>query len=101
MTELTHRPPKDTKVTDIRSDEHETIIAAALGVENLGIFIGRRHADAFRRLHNKHEDLYGGNIEQWFLTSENRFVDRYEARDIAEAAGQCDAQHVLFSEDLR
>lgn len=91
---------KDPKVSSIRSDKHETIIAAALRVENLGIFIGKRHGDAFRRLHTKHHDIYGANIEQWFLTSENRFVDRYEARDIAEKAGQANAQHLLFSEDL-
>lgn len=100
---------KDTKVSSIRSDERETIIAAAVRVENYGIFIWKRHHNCLKKIADKWVDkLLLNKSEQWFMTSEHRFVDRYVGMDIALEAwqpllGRWDyaSWQPLFSEDLR
>lgn len=57
-----------TLVEEIRSDEYETIIAAALRVEIIersDIYIGKRHRDALEKLKKaKYEVLFTWNIQQ-------------------------------------
>lgn len=73
------------------------------------VVAGRRHHNCFRTC----ESLAGHrtiknrvinkeiNWEQGFITSDDRFVDRNEGRDIAFKAGQVDnPDGALFSEDL-
>lgn len=69
------------------------------------IFTGLRHADIYEKIFKagyKKEDL---GIVEGFMTSDNRFVDRHEAFDIAYAENQivsCDywKNGGLYSEDL-
>lgn len=63
-----------------------------------------RHHDVFARIAIERPELSRIGGEQGFLTSTGRFVDRAEARKIAEAAGQIiasrvDAQGVLYKFD--
>lgn len=100
---------RDTKVDSIWSDDHITIVAAAVRVENYGIYIGKRHHNCFQKIAASGVDrLLWNTSEQWFLTSNNKFVDRYEAMDVALSAWQpllwpweYKSWQPLFSEDLR
>ena len=64
------------------------------------VICGRRHHNcmAIRKICSGKETL-GENI-QGFLTSENRFIDKDEAADVALESGQIERTHTLFSEDL-
>ena len=65
-----------------------------------------RHHDVIRHMCDvMGYDRVTGAFTQGFITSENRFVDRKEAVDIAVAAGQTEHHEwgprlLLFSEDL-
>jgi hypothetical protein len=73
----------------------ETIVDAAVRV----MAVGKNHAECLRK-------ITGAIRQQGFLTNEGRFVDRYEALDIATSAGQLKGRHKhnpldqLMSEDL-
>jgi hypothetical protein len=85
----------------------ERIKEAAIRHEGT-VYTGRRHADVFKANAVIQNGIIISSIaagEQGFVTEENRFVDRMEARRIAETAGQMIASHCprrerLFSEDL-
>lgn len=93
----------------------ETIKCAALRMKEGNLFsLDRpaRHHDIFRMMRTTHVPL-PNESEQGFLTDTGRFVDRFEARKIAEAAGQLIASVIddkgrayqrphdqLFSEDV-
>lgn len=67
------------------------------------VFCGWRHANAMYQavaiFDKKTSEL--GEVEQGFLTSKNRFVDRKEAGKIAFEAGQTDKLiDYLYSEDV-
>ena len=69
------------------------------------IFTGKRHANIFEDMYNKHIDYDKSTHVQGFLTSYYRFVDRYEAKRIAVAANQLIVPEEktyaeLFSEDV-
>jgi hypothetical protein len=60
-----------------------------------------RHYDVIKHLSTIGYDCRG--VESGFITSEGRFVDRKEGRDIAVGAGQCSSCDVggeLTTQDL-
>jgi len=69
------------------------------------VLTGFRHCDIVSLCYNLLNKTQGKMqpSKQGFLTSNERFVDRYEARQIALDAGQCNEKNVpyqLYSEDL-
>ena len=69
---------------------------------HIHILGGKRHADILEFMF-KHKIRYvKHSMKQGFFTTENRFVDRYEAAEIAYNAGQIDDPNIkeLFSEDI-
>lgn len=122
--------PKITYVHDIRDNDHttpmrESIIASAvwwykkysnsMPTYSIKLFIGKRHCHCFAHLKEAWANVWRvvwseiikGATEQWFLTSENRFVDRKEAMIIAKNFWQITKKvfnrkdKELYSEDLR
>lgn len=77
----------------------ETIVDAAVRTKDGNVFVGRRH----HLILQQHYPHTKGGI-QGFLTSEERFVTREEALQIALAAGQIKEKKYnksrLFSEEL-
>ena len=84
----------------------EYIVAAAI-LMNWHAIVGKRHSNCFVALRNMTWiKVNPSGIEQWFYTSNRKFVDRYDAMDIAIEAGQVKWEQykswqILFSEDLR
>lgn len=65
------------------------------------VICGRRHHNCFVTLAAIFPERINVLIEQGFLTSKDRFVDRKEAGEISLKAGQIsDKNDCLFSEDL-
>ena len=65
------------------------------------IMTGKRHSDIFLTMKNLGIKYDKNRITQGFLTSNDQFVDRYEAAGIAWDAGQIDKEvNMLFSEDV-
>lgn len=67
------------------------------------IMTARRHVDILERLN--FTNIYSFNEVEGFWTSKNRFVDRYEAKEIAVAANQLivpieNTYNALYSEDV-
>lgn len=98
-------------------DKQEYILCAAIwfddgikrehevtNIETGFVVCGRRHHNCFSLLYhlsNKDTSYLKLEKEQGFITSKNRFVDRYEAMKIAHAANQTNkTEGQLFSEDL-
>ena len=102
---------------------NERILCAAIWFDNGKAFVhqpnniktgfvvcGRRHHNCFAVFSamrdyatgttDKDIDNYPKEIEQGFLTSLDRFVDRREAGEIAFKANQSKETNCLFSEDL-
>ena len=85
----------------------EKLVCSAIKFQIIGsdyfhIMCGKRHADIFETMF-QHKIQYNKKThEQGFLTSNDRFVDRYEAVDIALAAGQISDNNIkiLYSEDV-
>lgn len=90
--------------------DKEYLIAAAIEFTNKKtqcreVWLGKRHNNVF-------EDMFHSGIEydratyiQGFFTNRGRFVNRYEAKDIAVAANQLivpieDTFKELYSEDV-
>lgn len=123
---------KTTTVDDIRDNDHtrewwlkESIIASAvwwyrkksssIPHYQIKLFIGKRHCHCFAHIKEAWANVWRvvenqvirDDKEQWFLTSKNRFVDRYEWMNIAIEFWQllspekCEKDTMLFSEDLR
>jgi hypothetical protein len=70
----------------------ESIKSAAI-MFNGGMYTGINHAFAIRQLEKKYPDWQNVNtepVQEGFLTSAGRFVDRDEAGEIAEKARQLD-----------
>lgn len=84
--------------------EERILCAAVLGMtdgEDPIIFAGYRHSDCIRScIYSTHCRV--NQEEQGFLTSNGRFVNRYEAYQIALKAGQIEdlGKDILTSEDL-
>lgn len=80
------------------------IICSAIKMSNGEIIRGHRHHDCIRTARNIPRLKELQIFEQGFMTSENEFVGRKEAREIAFHAGQIanNTTHndLLFSEDL-
>lgn len=71
--------------------------------EYFHIMCGKRHADIFETMF--HLGIKYDKIThiQGFMTDNNRFIDRYEAYEIAKANGQliCEGDsRILYSEDV-
>ena len=76
------------------------------------VICGRRHCDCYKTIGCLNETLYNlltdENTEQGFMTSTGRFVDRYEAYEIAKREKQFympelsinESTKILTSEDL-
>ena len=67
------------------------------------IYTGRRHNEIMETLHDKH--LTYKYLVNGFMTSDDRFVDRVEAKKIAVAANQLivpieETYAALYSEDV-
>lgn len=67
------------------------------------IMIAKRHADIWERLN--FTNIYSYDEVTGFWTSNDRFVDRYEAKEIAVAADQLivpieETYNELYSEDV-
>lgn len=89
----------------------EYIIAAAVivrtpdflppSVDNRNIRIGMTHSEMLRRIHNNEKRIYWQEDLLGFLTSELRFVNRWEAMVIAKAARQLySEQYALFADNV-
>jgi hypothetical protein len=66
------------------------------------VICGYRHCNCFEVAHNLNFVYSKDKIIQGFLTSNNRFVDRKQAKIIAVRESQCidDGRLELFSEDI-
>jgi len=70
------------------------------------IIRGHRHADCFLNKYNRPDQRQWKEIEQGFITSENRFVSRIDGRILQDLAGiksvskEGYRHYTLFSEDL-
>ena len=88
----------------------EKVIAAAIQFYNeetksYVIMTGIRHAEIFHDMFLLQINYDKNHSKQGFLTNDGRFVDRYEAKDIAVAAKQLivpaeQTYAQLFSEDV-
>ena len=85
----------------------EKLVCSAIKFQIVGsdyfhIMCGKRHADIFETMFKLRIQYEKTTHEQGFLTSNDRFVDRYEAVDIALAAGQISDTNIkiLYSEDV-
>lgn len=85
------------------------IVAAAIKFhlvdsDSFIVLTGFRHSDIFEQAQRLKINYDRWMIAQGFLTDENTFVDRQEAREIAEKANQIvpkkDTYAQLYSEDL-
>ena len=69
------------------------------------IAFGKRHSDIYQDLHKTYAGKMPLGLVEGFLTDSGRFVDRYEAKDIAVAANQLivpeeETYPALYSEDI-
>lgn len=83
------------------------IIASAIKFYEIGyeyptIMTGHRHPDIFRAMFLKGISYDKTTAVQGFLTDDNRFLDRYEAKKYAIKCGQILGSDYaeLYSEDL-
>jgi len=79
----------------------ERIKAAAIRLKDGRVFTGKCHGNIIQSFPGKvdRQDTVGS--QHGFVTSDGRFVDRQDARDVAVAAGQVpEGIGVLYSEDL-
>ena len=73
----------------LKDDEYPIIMSA------------KRHCDVFEKMYNFHLDYIKSTAVQGFLTTEHRFVDRYDAAVIAYRADQTEELvNYLYSEDI-
>jgi hypothetical protein len=83
-------------------------ICAAIKLPDGYIIRGHRHHNCFRTLDDspRYKETSALSIVQGFVTSENKFVGRYEALDIQQAANIPSSNPIgyignqLYSEDL-
>lgn len=86
--------------------EKEICICAAVIADDGTIVRGHRHGDCIVAIHNmgKKEKIYP--MSQGFITSRNRYVTRWEGRQLQKKAGIKSVDpggyryDILFSEDL-
>lgn len=87
----------------------EKIVAAAVKYElskNVGcISFGKRHSEIYQELYKAYAGKIPLVLVEGFLTNTDRFVDRYEAKEIAVAANQLivpeeETYPALYSEDV-
>lgn len=83
----------------------EKIICSAILCPDKYIVRGHRHNDCLRTISEmpRYKGISKGDFIQGFMTSENRFVDRVEAMQIAKNALQVENtinERELFSEDI-
>ena len=88
----------------------ERLIASAIKFYTLDsdypmIMCGKRHCDIYESMWRASLNYLKSTAIQGFLTDKDRFVDRYEAKTIAIAAGQLivpieQTYAELFSEDV-
>lgn len=67
------------------------------------IFTGKRHSDCFEKAFSLHIEHNRKKDAQGFLTDEDKFLDRYEAKHEARKCHQLlndDGTRELFSEDI-
>lgn len=67
------------------------------------VMTGLRHCDIFEKMYNLNIKYDKQTIIQGFMTSDDQFVDRYDAIGIAYSAGQIPENfnsNILFSEDI-
>lgn len=90
----------------MHSDIPERIVAAAIQVDGVTMSLPKpaRHHVILHSLDGYLSDLQIAAATQGFLTSEGRFVNRVQARQLAHMAGQepeaTGGTHTLYSEDL-
>ena len=84
----------------------EKIIGSAIQYNGqiFSVLAPGRHSDCIAIVHNVFGEDRIGVEEQGFITSENRYVDRYQAKEIASRNGQmlprASPLPELFSEDV-
>lgn len=84
----------------------ETVICAAVKLEDGRILNCHRHGDGMLNAHHNSWKLHEGIEQQGFTTSKGRYVSREEGRKLQDAAGILSADRegyrgtTLFSEDL-
>jgi len=84
----------------------EICICAAVIAENGNIYRGHRHGDCIESILRRKKSPKKDPKAQGFITSNNRYVDRYEGFKLQKEAGiksvWDEGYHgeVLFSEDL-
>jgi len=91
-------------------EEEEVCICAAVQLPNTGYVVrGHRHNDCYRTLQGMERWKNGsiGDVEDGFMTTRNRFVDRKEGLKLQKAAGIKSVDREgdyrgdeLYSEDL-
>lgn len=87
----------------IRTRREEIVICAAIKLKDGRIFRGHRHNDCLRAARGVASVSEVYDAVQGFITSQNRFVDRREAYNIAAYGNQVAdevMQRDLYSEDL-
>lgn len=81
--------------------EGEPLIYSPHNIKKGFVVTGRRHNNIIEFVKEKLNRVTKQNTVQGFLTSDNRFVDRKEAAEVAWQAGQTRVrENRLFSEDL-
>lgn len=70
----------------------EKVVAAAISYKINDIIgcidFGKRHNEIYEELYKSYGSKLPENLIEGFLTDTGRFVDRYEAKEIAVAANQ-------------
>jgi hypothetical protein len=70
-------------------------------IETGFVICGQRHHNCFMTVHILNQKLPNYKQTQGFLTSDNRFLDRKEAGELAYSCGQIKSPtKMLFSEDI-
>ena len=92
---------------DFRKNPIEGIKCAAIRYKN-ELFLGKTHGAAWLLMTEKYPETVNNQEgrEDGFVTTEERFVNREEALEIAEAVGEVTPDparpvNTLFSEDLK
>lgn len=109
----------DTEIADklhgkVRGVDEEYIICAANWIQNEIVYshqpnnilsglvvCGRRHHNCYMTVSAMRPEFSNCNVEEGFLTSKNRWIDRREAAALAFDIGQImEPKTILFSEDI-
>lgn len=103
-------PAKYAKGTNIKwANDKEICICAAIQMPDGYIVRGHRHNDCFRTISGipRYKGINLESLEDGFMTTRNRFVNRFIAKQLQDLAGiksvdknNNQSEKILYSEDL-